>query len=287
MDWIKRMNDAIAYIEANLEFEINHVQAAKLAHCSVYHFQRVFSYMAGTSISEYIRRRRLTMAAVDLRNSDIKVIDAALKYGYNSPTAFTRAFQQFHGFAPSDTKAAGVTFTAYPPISFQITIKGVVALNYRLEQKEEIRVVGIKLATTTEDGRNLHEITDFWTQCNQNGDTAKVGALINKEPFGVLGVCVMPSSGGLEFDYFIAAPTDKPAPVGMAEYVIPAACYAIFTSIGPMPHALQDLTRRIFTEWLPSSGYEYGNGADIEVYSDGDTTAKDYTAEVWVPVVKK
>ncbi|MDR1533426.1 MAG: AraC family transcriptional regulator [Clostridiales bacterium] len=286
MDWIKRMNDVITYIEANLDGEIDCAEAAKLAHCSAYHFQRVFSYMAGTSVTEYIRRRRLTLAAVDLQGGG-KVIDAAVKYGYNSPTAFSRAFQQFHGFAPRDAKSGGVTFTSYQPISFQITVKGVTAMNYRIEKKDAIRVVGIKLTTTTDDGRNWREIPEFWAQCNQNGQAEKIAALVDREPFGLLGVCVMNSGGGSKFDYYIAAPTGKPVTAGMTEYVIPAAQYAVFESVGPLPHALQTVTKRVLTEWLPSSGYEYGDGADIEVYSDGDTSAEDYKAEVWMPIVKK
>ncbi|MDR3121026.1 MAG: AraC family transcriptional regulator [Clostridiales bacterium] len=287
MDWLKRMNDAIAYIETHLDDEVDYAEAAKITHCSVYHFSRVFSYMANTSVAEYIRRRRLTLAAVDLRNGGAKVLDVAIKYGYNSPTAFSRAFAQFHGAPPSEAKNDGVMFTSYPPISFQITVKGVTAMNYRIEKKEAIRVVGAKLTTTMDEGKNLREIPEFWEQNNQSGQSAKIAALINKEPLGLLGVCVMPPDGGAAFDYYIAAPTDKPAPEGMAEYVIPASQYAIFESVGPLPHTLQNLTQRVFTEWLPTSGYEYGNAADIEVYSDGDTAAKDYKAEVWVPIVKK
>jgi len=281
------MNDAIAHIEENLDGEIDYSQTAKRANCSAYHFQRVFSYMAGTSLAEYIRRRRLTLAAFDLQSGDMKVIDVAIKYGYDSPTAFSRAFQTFHSMTPSEARDTKKSFTSYPPISLQIIIKGVTAMNYRIEKKSEIRIVGIKLATTVDEGKNLCDIPEFWAQCHQSGQTPKIAALINKEPFGLLGVCVMPSTGGPEFDYYIAAPTDQPAPEGMAEYVIPASQYAIFECIGPMPNAIQDLTQRIFTEWLPTSGYEYGGAVDIEVYSDGDTSSKDYKSEIWVPIVKK
>ena len=158
---------------------------------------------------------------------------------------------------------------------------------YRIEKKDAIRIVGAKLTTTMEEGKNLREIPEFWGLCHQSGQSAKIAALINKEPLGLLGVCVMPPDGGVAFDYYIAAPTDKPTPEGMLEHIIPAAQYAVFESVGTIPHALQDLMQRIFTEWLPSSGYEYGAAADIQVYSDGDTTTKDYKAEVWVPIVKK
>jgi AraC family transcriptional regulator len=164
-------------------------------------------------------------------------------------------------------------------------------MNYRIEKKDAIRIVGAKLTTTTNEGKNRHDIPDFWTQCKQSGELAQIANLMDCEHYhsnlyGLLGVCVVPADGGPVFDYYIAAATDKPTPEGMTAHTIPAAQYAVFESIGPMPHTLQDLTQRIFTEWLPSSGYDYGNGADIEVYSDGDTQAKDYKAEVWVPIVK-
>jgi predicted transcriptional regulator YdeE len=160
-------------------------------------------------------------------------------------------------------------------------------MNYRIEKKDAIRIVGVKLTTTMDDGKNLREIPEFWEQCNQNGKSMEIAALIDKEPFGLLGVCTgMPSEGGA-FDYYIAASTDKSVPEGMAEYTIPAVEWAIFESVGALPNALQELDRRIYAEWLPASGYEYGSSADIEVYSKGDTSASDYKAEIWAPIAKK
>ncbi len=122
MEWIERLNNAINYIEEHLTEEVDYNQIAAVACCSTYHFQRMFAYMANVSLSEYIRRRRMTLAAVDLQGADEKIIDVALKYGYTSPTAFNRAFKNIHGVAPSLVKKGGVTLRAYPPISFKITI---------------------------------------------------------------------------------------------------------------------------------------------------------------------
>lgn len=123
MEWIERLNKAINYIEEHITEEIDYDQTAAVACCSTYHFQRMFAYMANVSLSEYIRRRRMTRAAVDLQGSEEKIIDVALKYGYTSPTAFNRAFKSIHGVAPSLVKAGGVELRAYPPISFKIMIK--------------------------------------------------------------------------------------------------------------------------------------------------------------------
>jgi len=165
-------------------------------------------------------------------------------------------------------------------------------MNFRIEKKGELRIVGAKITTTTEDGQNFRDITSFWTQSLQSGLGKKVAALIGGKAFGenmcgVLGVCVMHGEGISEFDYYIAAVTEAPVPDGMEECTISAVQYAVFEAIGALPDSVQQLTQKIYSEWLPSSGYEYGGGSDIEVYSDGDITADDYKSEVWVPVIKK
>jgi AraC family transcriptional regulator len=144
MEWIERLNKAVNYIENNLCDEINYNKAAKIACCSTYHFQRMFSYIAGVPLSLYIRRRRMTLAALDLQEENAKVIDIALKYGYESPTSFNRAFQSIHGISPSLAKVNGVSLKAYHQISFQISIKGDQQMNYRIEQKEAFRIIGVK-----------------------------------------------------------------------------------------------------------------------------------------------
>lgn len=286
MDWIETMNAALDYIESRLDGEISHSELARLTKHSAYHFQRVFSYMAGVTLAEYVRRRKLTRAAVDLHGGNEKVIDVALKYGYESPTAFTRAFQNFHGITPNEAKRGG-TVTAYPPLSFQITIKGVTAMQYRIEEKEAFRIVGPKLETTSEGDRALQEIPAFWGEVARSGAVPELCEIMDGEPRAILGVCVGSFQESLEFDYYAAAPSTKPAPEGMGEYTVPACTWAIFECTGPMPHSIQELTARIVREWLPTSGYEYGNGPDIEVYSDGDNTRPDFKSWVWMPVVKK
>lgn len=286
MDWIEKMNDAIKYIEENLDGEIDYIDIARIAGCSSYHFQRVFSYMAGVSLTEYIRRRRLTMAAFDLQNGNEKVIDVGLKYGYSSPTSFTRAFQSLHGIAPSKAKDNNSTFTSYSPISFQITIKGVSEMNYRIEKKGEIRVVGAKLKTTMDMDKAQVEIPKFWGEMKANGMVEKMIGLMNQEPFGLLGMSVT-TQDKQEFDYYMGVSTDRDILEGMEEYIIPSAQWAIFECVGPVPEAIQQLQKRIFTEWLPSSGYEYANLPDLEVYGDGDISSKDYKCQVWLPIVKK
>ncbi|SFC24483.1 AraC-type DNA-binding protein [Alkalibacterium subtropicum] len=142
MDWLQRMNGAINYIEDNLTNEIDYAVAAKMACCSVYHFQRMFSFIIDIPLSEYIRRRRLTLAAFEVQNSDVRVIDLALKYGYQSPDAFTRAFYKLHGVTPTMARNMGTQLKAYPRISFHISIKEDKEMSYRIVEKGEYKVVG-------------------------------------------------------------------------------------------------------------------------------------------------
>lgn len=136
MDSLKRMNDSINYIEENLDGEIDFKEVARLAFCSEYHFQRMFSFLAGVSLSEYIRRRRLTVAAFELNNSNIRIIDLAVKYGYKSPDSFTRAFQSLHGITPSEARCNSKSLKSYPRMTFQLSIKGENEMNYRIEEKK-------------------------------------------------------------------------------------------------------------------------------------------------------
>lgn len=183
MEWIEGLNKSIDYIEEHLTEEIDYEQAGKLACCSVYHFQRMFAYMANVPLSEYIRRRRMSLAAVDLQSGD-KIIDVALKFGYHSPTAFNRAFQSIHGVAPSHVKKSGVSVKSYPPISFKITIKGVDELNYRIEKKESFRIAGIAQPLHREIEKNFQIVPQMWSKAAADGTIPKLAAMADGSPGG-------------------------------------------------------------------------------------------------------
>lgn len=296
MNWLEKMNKAMAYIEENLAGEIKYDRIAQVLCCSVFHFQKIFSLMTGTPLSEYIRNRRLSMAAFDLQGKGEKVLDVALKYGYDSPTAFNRAFRRMHGIAPSDARERGAHLKAYPPIAFQLSIKGAVIMDYSIREQKPFRAIGRKLRTSMENEQNLRDIPAFWAEACQNGTMKQLAEICMEEaregerqrPLGIMGVCVVPKTrDALTFDYYIALASDRPAPAGMEEIEFPGATYAVFECTGPLPDSLQDLTRRIYTEWLPNSGYEFGDAPDIELYADGDTAAADYRSQVWIPVVRK
>ena len=285
MDWLDSMNKAIEYIELNLDNEISYEKASRIACCSVFHFQRMFSYIAGVPLSEYIRRRKMTLAAFDLQSTDDLIIDLSLKYGYESPTAFNRAFQGIHGISPSQARKTGTELKAYPKISFTISIKGEEQMNYRIVKKEEFRIVGVKEHYEMNVDEAFAKVPLFWQKTTLEGKVGEILSMMNREPYGLLGVSTC--MNGKDFDYYIAVASDLPLTDNMVEYKVPAGTWAIFDCIGAMPDAIQSLQKRIVTEWLPTSGYEYANAPDIEVYYEGNQKAADYKCEVWLPIVKK
>lgn len=283
MDWLAHLNEALNYIEDHLADTIELDKAAKFACCSTYHFQRMFSYIAGVSLSEYIRRRRMSLAAVDLQTGS-KVIDVAVKYGYDSPTSFNRAFQGIHGIPPSVAQKEGVLLTAHPRLCFQITMKGETEMNYSIVPKEAFRIIGVKTGLEKEFEKNFATVPMFWGEVAQNGTLSKLAPMMNKEPIGVLGVSVC-LNGTKDWEYYIAVSSDMEIPEGMTEYTVPACTWAVFSGSGSMPHSIQELEKRAVTEWLPSSGYEYADAPDIEVYLDNNPS--DAKFEVWIPVKKR
>lgn len=281
MEWIENFNKAINYMEEHIREEVDYEKTAQIACCSVFHFQRMFTYMAGLPLSEYIRRRRMSLAAVDLQGSNDKIIEIALKYGYSSPTAFNRAFQGVHGIAPSAARKEGMILKSYPPISFKITIKGVEEMNYRVEEKEAFRIVGVSQPLFKEIEKNFEIVPAMWGKAAADGTIEKLASMMNSSPKGLLGVSACGNAE--EWKYFIAvASTDQAK--DLEEYEIPASVWAVFPGSGTNL-SIQELEKRIVTEWLPTSGYEYGNAPDIEVYLNPDPNHAQY--EVWIPVVKK
>jgi AraC family transcriptional regulator len=185
VDSLKDMNEAMAYIEENLTNEIDFKVVARLAHCSEYHFKRMFSFLAGIPLSEYIRRRRLSLAAFELINSETKIIDVAMKYGYHSPDSFTRAFQTLHGITPSEARNKGQKLKAYPLMSFQLSIRGGAEMNYRIVEKEAFNIVGImKRVPIIFEGENT-EITAMWKSLTME-DITQLKKLSNVEPEGMI-----------------------------------------------------------------------------------------------------
>ena len=285
MEWLKKLGKAIDYIEDNLDKEISYDEAARIACCSPYYFQRVFSYVSGVSLAEYIRRRKMTQAAFELQRTDSRVIDVALKYGYSSPTSFNRAFQNVHGITPTAAKLGGNVLQAYPSIQFKIEITGGSAMAYRIAKKPPLRIVGIRIPLTSDMEDNLRIVPEFWKALLQGEQFLEICKLSNGEPRGILGISVYRNPK--EIYYYIGVAANSPAPAGMYGFEIPAATWVIFDNNGRFKEDVQSVFKRFYMEWLPFSGYKYAELPDIEVYPICSGQPVNGHSEVWIAVVKE
>ena len=285
MEWLKKLGKAIDYIEDNLDKEISYDEAARIACCSPYYFQRVFSYVSGVSLAEYIRRRKMTQAAFELQRADSRVIDVALKYGYSSPTSFNRAFQNVHGITPTAAKLGGNVLQAYPSIQFKIEITGGSAMAYRIVKKPSLRIVGIRIPLTSDMEDNLRIVPEFWKALLQGEQFLEICSLSNGEPRGILGISVYRNPK--EIYYYIGVAANSPAPAGMYECEIPAATWVIFENDGRFKEDVQSVFKRFYMEWLPFSGYKYAELPDIEVYPICSGQPVNGHSEVWIAVSKE
>ncbi|MGG0707829.1 AraC family transcriptional regulator [Bacillus paramobilis] len=284
------MNAAMQYIENTLTDEIDFKEVAKIAYCSEYHFKRMFSFLAGISLSEYIRCRRLTLAAFELKDSDAKVIDVAIKYGYNSPDSFARAFQNLHGITPSEARNSSRSLKAYSPMTFQLSIQGGNEMNYRIEEKEPFQIIGItKRVPIVFNGVN-EEIASMWKSLNPDSiQTLK--SLSNMEPNGIISASTNFSEGRMEekgeLDHYIGVASTKDCPAQFAQLEVAASTWAIFEAVGPFPETLQNVWGRIYSEWFPSSNYELAKGPEILWNEQKDVSSPNFKSEIWIPVLKK
>lgn len=295
MDWLEKMNGAISYIEDHLTSEVSYEEAARIAACSTYHFQRMFSFITEVPLSEYIRRRRLTLAAFELQNNPCKIIDLALKYGYDSPNSFTRAFQNLHGVTPTLARHAGVQLKAYPRMSFLIFIKGDIEMNYRIEEKGAFKVFGVETVVEQTNSNN-EQIPQFWYECNRNGTINRLSSIEGTEEKNGLvkinSVLCYRNTGENTFPYMIGIIDFKgtaKVPEDLTTIQMNPCTWAIFKSeehtLENTSEKIQAVWKRIFSEWFPTSGYEHAGSGEMELTYEKPEGK--YYSEVWIPVVKK
>lgn len=285
MEWFKRMADAVEYMENHMEDPFDAAEIAKIACSSTFHFQRMFHMITGNTVAEYIRKRKLTLAAQELAATKAKVLDIALKYGYDTPESFSKAFRRVHGISPSAVREPGARLKAHPRISFQLSLKGDKEMDYKIIEKDAFKVVGRGIRVTTRDGENFKRIPKFWEESCQNGFYDRLCSISGGAD--ILGICMNDFSNE-QFTYIIATKkTDDFNEKDMSETEIPASTWAVFESVGPMPESIQKVWGRIFSEWFPATSFEHADAPELEVYPHGDANSDDYRCEVWVPILKK
>ena len=290
MDSLSSMNNAMVYIEEHLTDDINYSEVSKIAYCSEYHFKRMFSFLSGISLSEYIRRRRLTLAALDLKDRDLRIIDVAVKYGYNSADLFSRAFHSIHGILPSEARSENAQLKAYPRMTFQLSIQGGCKMNYRIVEKEAFKLVGFKKRVPVVFKDVNPEIAKMTERLTLEV-IKQLKAISNVEPTGIISASTNFSEGRMEergeLDHYIGVATSSDETSEFDVLKIEASTWAVFESIGPFPKTLQNVWGRIYSEWFPSSGYEAVEGPEILWNESPDTGNPKYRSEIWIPVKKK
>lgn len=285
MEWLNRITEAIDTIEKRLTHHLNVEDLAKSAYSSSFHFQRMFHVLTGVTVADYIRRRRLTLAAQDLAMSSDKVVDIALKYGYDSPESFAKAFRKAHGLSPSEARTQGAVLKAFPRISFHLALKGEKEMDYRIIHRDAFQVTGKSGRVSYKDGENSGQIQRFLDNCVADGLIDRLRSL---HPDGeLLGICMDRDYQNEEFTYAITVKTDALATNSRLEtFDIPASTWAVFTATGAVPNAINDVIKRIFEEWFSGTNYQHTGGPELEVYPPGNRLSDDYKFEMWMPVIK-
>ncbi|WP_315116974.1 AraC family transcriptional regulator [uncultured Clostridium sp.] len=285
MEWTECISKAISYIEDNITEELTIEDIAKQAMVSSFYFQKGFAMLCGFTVGEYIKKRRLTLAGSELVSTDRKIIDIALKYGYDSPDSFTKAFTRFHGETPTSVRKGETMIKSFASLKIKLTLEGGYTMDYKIVKKDAFTIIGVSKVFKYDEAAT--EVPKLWTEYYQTGKSDIVCS--------VYGVSIDENIGGNEFEYLIA---DNYNPIkeiaeGFITRVIPKHTWAVFACRGAGSHSLQDVHKKIFSEWLPNSkDYEIAAGYNIEMYSDPAEYEKGvqdekYYSEIWIPVQQK
>lgn len=282
VEWIKNMNSVLNYIEDNLKADIDLVIIEKKAGCSIYNFQRIFSFLTGVSLAEYIRRRRMTKAAFEIQHTNTKIGEIGSQYGYEVAASFNRAFQSVHEVSPIRAREEGIKLNCYPKISFSLSVKGDESMKYRIESRTHMRVIGVRTELVEDAEENEKIVPRFWSETLESAAFKALLEIESIEPKGILGITVYNNPN--DIFYYIAVASNSEKPDGLCELVIPEAKWVIFENDGFFPESIQAIYKRFLTEWLPFSGYEWAEKPDIEVYPVSNSKLQKGHSEVWIAI---
>lgn len=304
MDWVIGIQKAINYIEDHLTEEIDYEKVAEQSFSSNFHFQRVFSILCGFTLGEYIRSRRLSQAGIELAGQDVKVIDVALKYGYESPDSFAKAFQKFHGVKPSEAKNSGCKLKSFSRLNLKVSLKGGNEMNYRIEEKEAMILTGYKKRFTGVpygEERERQERDFFMTTRAKQWLLRGAGFEAWEIDYGIVN-----NINDEGYDFYIAyklnewtrenlcnrdvTGVDFMDEMAFEHISIPKQTYVVMETThqkNPISE-YTDIRERFVSEWLPGSGYEFCKGSELTLihWRTGETK-KERFVEVWIPVEKR
>ncbi|MBD5135583.1 MAG: AraC family transcriptional regulator [Lachnospiraceae bacterium] len=285
MEWAKAVKEAVDFIEMHMMEDITMYDVANHVSISPFYFNKGFNILCGYSIAEYIRNRRLALAGEELLTSNITVMELAMKYGYDSPDSFTKAFSRFHGYSPSTVRKNGTMVKAFAPLKLKISLEGGCLMDYRITKKESFTVLSVSKEFNYDNCKK--EIPLFWEEHYASGK--------GKYVCGMFGINIDLQMGNEKFEYLIAD-IYNPAmdiPSGFMVKTIPAFTWAVFPCIGALPQSLQDVNTKVFSEWLPAlQDYEFAAGYCVEMYDAPDKYQngmqdENYYTEIWIPIKKK
>ena len=296
MEWTAALQQAIDYMEAHLMEEINYEDVAKQVHTSSYEFHRAFSFLTGMTANAYIRNRRLSLAGRELMETDARITDLALKYGYETPESFTKAFTRFHGIAPRAARDEAAKLTLFNPLVIKLTVEGGKSMDYRIVQTKELRFIALARSFRNEiiNDDDNHEIPDFWAECNEKSLLGPVWMLRPDGKRDLYGLCTPTKEGAETFDYGIGIIVDEDTAeyditelekAGFRIWDVKPGTYVVFDCVGDNGDCIRDTWEKFYKEFLPQMGYESVDETDYELYFDGGR--KDVFCELWIPVKKK
>ncbi|WP_455683944.1 AraC family transcriptional regulator [Thomasclavelia sp.] len=284
MEWNEKLQQIIDYIENHLQRDeepIDVEEISSIAGCSFSFFQKVFSYMNGISFAEYIRYRKLTLAGYDLKSTDIKVVDLSYKYGYESPTSFTKAFQQFHGVSPKQARENNVELQVYPKMNLIDKHK----YTWKLESKKEFRLAGKKIKVSCLNNTHYSEILKFWSDIQKDGTFLQLISMDEGDPMGMFGMFGKYDKYFNEIEYSIMVISNQELPQGFVEYRIPEVTWAIFDCRGAMPQAIQRGWKFLNEEWIIKYPFKHAKCPEFEWYSNGNVYDPNYLSQIWIPIL--
>ncbi|MCD8356099.1 MAG: AraC family transcriptional regulator [Clostridia bacterium] len=286
MEWNEKLQKILDYIENHLqrtEEPIDKEEISKIAGCSFGFFQKIFSYMNGISFAEYVRSRKLTLAGYDLKSTDRKVVDISYKYGYDSPTSFTKAFQQFHGVSPAEARAHDITLRVYPKMQLYTKQQ----YSWKLEKKSSFRLIGKSIKVSCKDNAHYIKIPEFWNECQRNGVYSQLISMDDGNPKGLFGLFGAYDEQAKTIEYAIMAVSERELPRGFDEIVIPDVTWVIFDCNGPVPQAIHHGWKYLNEEWLIKYPFQHAKCPELEWYSAGNSFDKNYFSQIWIPIVEE